>query len=202
MRWETALMKRLIFWKWSDRGFPQIFQRNFAVEQVTGHPWLKLWSDNTQVTGNLLSVSSVFPQRATWLHYSKVRRGSWELCIPFIFIFLSSFLILFQTKRLLLLDTHSPSTQSLSFLTVESKELEEPQKGCQAPSVYRPSLESSSKLRHSWHPVQEGLALSNYLASLVQYDDLGMLPLAILPLWRWPGCAYSLHSYAPSSFIV
>lgn len=119
----------------------------------------------------------------------------------FLFIFTSPLLllILFQTKQLLLLDTYSANTHSpFRFSLSRGKSWRSSKKGCQAPSVYRPGLESCSKRKHSWHPVQAGLALSNYLASLVKYQDLGMRPLTSLPC----GDSQVELSYIPSPSVA
>lgn len=107
--------------------------------------------------------------------------GSWELYHLFIFISPLLLLILFQTKLLLLLATYSSNTRSpFGFPLSKGVSWRCPKKGCQAPSAYRPGLESRSKQKHSWHPVRDGLALSNYLASLVRYYNLDMRSLASL----------------------
>lgn len=124
----------------------------------------------------------------------------------FIFISPLLLLILFQTKLLLLLATYSSNTRSLfGFPLSKGVSWRCPKKVCQAPSAYSPGLESRSKQKHSWHPVQDGLALSNYLASLVRYYNLDMRPLASLSCrdsWVELSDISSTHPHPPRSCLV
>lgn len=158
----------------------------------------------SQKTHSILNNSRLLPLSGHWLatrvHDCRVR--AWILRTLHLFLFsflLCALLIPFQTKQVLLLDTYSADTLFSWFPTVVRRELEEPQQSCQAPSVYGPGLESFSKRKHSWHPVQGRLALSNYLASC-QILGLGHAASCLPPPWRKPG--WSAATVPPPQWLL
>lgn len=151
-----------------------------------GHEYFLWFTSRWNKTSRKLSCSHLLPVFLLgWVHHYKVR--AWILrtlhCLCcFIFTFPHSLIFCFSSTVNPSFELCFPLTITVFLASPPLRDLEESRKAPPGSVCERPALGSScSEWKHSWHPVQNGLALSNYLVFLVKSGVLGMHSLASIP---------------------